>query len=268
MPVNPEPTVMRANIIRAIETPLGFFALVVLIVEVMFGIIAAMSQGSDRTWLIAAMVILIFFLVIVVASLAIWRPESLSGQRPKPIVSERLEEIPKVLRIKKPKILCASTPQYEHLGFEKDVETLRNISFGSVQVEHKLDSSRFQTLLIGKKFDVIHLLAYIEPSNGNLVFSEDDSLTYEAFAQLIEICQAQLVVLASCDSIDLAARVSRTTNIIAATTVLQTNDFIKWAELFYQLLAQGHSLARAYDIATVTAIAPMVLLMKQDMTFS
>ncbi len=268
MPENHKSTVMRANIIRAIETPLGFFSLVVLTVEVLFSIIALMSKELERTLLIVGMLVLIFVLVAIVVFLAVWRPESLSGQRPIPIVSERLESIPQVLRIQKPKILCASTPQFEKLGFERDVEIIRKISLGSVQVEHDLNSSQFQNLLIRKKFDVIHLLAYIEPSNSNLVFSEGDSLTYEAFAQLIKICQAQLVVLASCDSIDLAARVSRTTNIIAATTIMQTNDFIKWAELFYQLLAQGHSLARAYDIATVTAIAPMVLLMKQDMTFS
>jgi hypothetical protein len=35
----------RANIIQTVQTPLGFFALVVLVVEVIFGITANFSQG-------------------------------------------------------------------------------------------------------------------------------------------------------------------------------------------------------------------------------
>jgi len=58
----------RVGIIRAIETPLGFFVLVVLIVETGFGAIVYRSP-SDMTWLLTIMVVLIFFVVGVVGFL-------------------------------------------------------------------------------------------------------------------------------------------------------------------------------------------------------
>jgi hypothetical protein len=72
----------RASIIQAVNTPLGFFVLVVLIVEVVLGITAGLSEGTDRTFLVRSMVILIFVLVGIVVLLAILRPEALHGQRP------------------------------------------------------------------------------------------------------------------------------------------------------------------------------------------
>ncbi|MEO1340621.1 MAG: hypothetical protein AAFV28_05615, partial [Cyanobacteria bacterium J06635_13] len=85
---NSESANIRTSIIQAVQTPLGFFTLVVLTVEFIFGIVAAMSEGSDRTYLIIAMVLLMFFLVILVTCLAVWRPESLRGQRPKTTISK------------------------------------------------------------------------------------------------------------------------------------------------------------------------------------
>lgn len=71
----------RIGIIRTVQTPLGFFVLVVLIIEAILGILFGFSEGSDRTFLIKAMIILIFALVCIVAALAYVRPEALSGTR-------------------------------------------------------------------------------------------------------------------------------------------------------------------------------------------
>jgi 8-oxo-dGTP pyrophosphatase MutT (NUDIX family) len=72
----------RVNIIQAVETPLGFFVLVVLVVEVILGVTANFSEGNDRTYLIVGMLILIFILVLVVSLLSFFRPEALVGKRP------------------------------------------------------------------------------------------------------------------------------------------------------------------------------------------
>ena len=53
----------RLAIIQATKTPLGFFSLVVLVVEVILGITANLSQGEDRTYLVIGMLVLIFLLV-------------------------------------------------------------------------------------------------------------------------------------------------------------------------------------------------------------
>lgn len=69
----------KVNIINAVKTPLGFFVLVVLIVEVIMGITASFSTGSDKTYLITGMIALIFLLVIIVSGIAIFRPMALYG---------------------------------------------------------------------------------------------------------------------------------------------------------------------------------------------
>lgn len=72
----------RIDIIQGVRTPLGFFVLVVLVVEALLGITAGLSQGPDRTRLINGMLILIFLLVVIVTLLAFFRPEALGGKRP------------------------------------------------------------------------------------------------------------------------------------------------------------------------------------------
>jgi hypothetical protein len=72
----------HVSIIETVQTPLGFFTLVVLVVELVLGGNVYSSQGADRTYLVLGMLALIFLLVIIVAGLAIFRPEALSGKRP------------------------------------------------------------------------------------------------------------------------------------------------------------------------------------------
>jgi hypothetical protein len=72
----------RVHIIETVQTPLGFFTLTVLIVEVILGITTNFSQGSERNYLIISMVALIFLLIFIVAGFAYFRPEALRGKRP------------------------------------------------------------------------------------------------------------------------------------------------------------------------------------------
>jgi len=90
----------RINIIRAVQTPLGFFVLVVLIVEAMMGILAGISQSIDRTILIVGMLAIMLILIAIVAFLAYYRPEALVGVKPplfdmeaRLVFDEKLENI-------------------------------------------------------------------------------------------------------------------------------------------------------------------------------
>src|SRR5258708_17937113 len=135
--------VSRVEIIRTVQTPLGFFVLVVLVVEVIFGVIAGASQGGERVYLIAGMTVLIFLLVGLVAFMAIWRPESLQGIRPK-LEDKVLAPVSiEVLRMPKPKVLCACSSEYEQFGFDQDIATLRRF-FKKVDVEHNLTSGNLR----------------------------------------------------------------------------------------------------------------------------
>lgn len=72
----------RVSIIKTVQTPLGFFTLTVLVVEMILGVTANFSQGKDRTYLIDSMIVLIFLLVVLTAIFAYFRPEALRGIRP------------------------------------------------------------------------------------------------------------------------------------------------------------------------------------------
>ena len=72
----------RLGIIKTVQTPLGFFTLTVLIVELILGFAMNSTQGQGTWFLIVSMITLIFSLVAIVALLAFFRPEALSGKRP------------------------------------------------------------------------------------------------------------------------------------------------------------------------------------------
>ena len=72
---------LRAGIIEAVRTPLGFFALSVLVFEAVFGAIALRSDGGDRTFAMTCMLGGMLLLIILVAYFAHSRPEALRGSR-------------------------------------------------------------------------------------------------------------------------------------------------------------------------------------------
>lgn len=71
----------RVGIIKAVQTPLGFFTLTVLVVELILGLTFNSTQESYRGYLIISMIVLIFLLVVIVAGFAFFRPEALRGRR-------------------------------------------------------------------------------------------------------------------------------------------------------------------------------------------
>lgn len=94
------PTFSRQDLIRVVTTPLGFFVLVVLIVEAVLGGFAALTQGLDRTLALSGALTLMVILVAVVALLAYFRPEALMGARPElihPDVTAQLKRIESVV---------------------------------------------------------------------------------------------------------------------------------------------------------------------------
>lgn len=64
----------RAGIIQAVQTALGFFVLVLLVAEAILGLVVLnLEAGTDRTFIIRGMIVLIFALVIIVTLLALSR---------------------------------------------------------------------------------------------------------------------------------------------------------------------------------------------------
>lgn len=190
---------------------------------------------------------------------------------------DRLEE-PDIEQINNQKILCAASVQYEKLGFDEDVVVLQTAFPVGVTVEHNLNSERLRELLTTQSYDILHLLTFVDPKTGELVLNEvddaandlgeRDSISAEGFSKLIEFCKARLVILASCNSLLLAAYLAPYVNMVASTNWVHTKDFLKWEKSFYQCLSRGSSLSTAAEIGKATSKAPMILLMKKDMAFA
>jgi|GEM_PF-3905783 len=72
----------RAKIISTVQTPLGFFTFVVLVVEAIIGGLASLSQSPTKDIALFGMIGIIGALIFVVAFMAYKRPEALKGRRP------------------------------------------------------------------------------------------------------------------------------------------------------------------------------------------
>ena len=257
----------RTGIIRAVETPLGFFVLIVLVVEAIFGVACGFATDGQRTYLIAAMILLIFSLVGIVASMAYCRPEALRGERfvpsPKPQEGQWEDSV-----IVDPKLFCVGTLAFEELGIQDDVAVLQSEFPGSVQLLRRATSDGVRDALTAARYDIVHLTGMVDRTSGFFIFGEQDHLRPEGLCNLIEVTEAKLVILATCDSLSLGEKLARITNMVAATRNVTIDDMINWEKCFYRLLAQGIPLSRAYDVATSTTNAPMVLMLRKDVTFS
>lgn len=189
---------------------------------------------------------------------------------------------PSVEIINNPKILCACSPQYFNLSFEKDVEIIRketkNISTQVLDL-HNADSQSLRSMLMENTFDIIHLSAYVDPKTGEIYFNDVDekgiaregvtidSLPATSFSKLVELAKARLVILATCDSLILAAKLAKITNMIAATDWVYVQDMLDWELSFYKYISKGISLSNSFETAASLSKAPMLLLVKKDLAF-
>jgi hypothetical protein len=173
-----------------------------------------------------------------------------------------------VQRVASPRMYFGSIQRYLELGAEGDLAAMRTFSSGQLQVQKALTSDLLRSELTADHFDIVHLLFDVDQTTDILIFTETDTMKPEGFVKLIDQCHAALVVLATCNSIELGAKLSSHTNVIAATKAFTVDSFAPWATCFYQMLQKKHPVSRAFDIAKGTTDAPMVLFMKRDTVFN
>jgi ubiquinone/menaquinone biosynthesis C-methylase UbiE len=101
----------RIDIMRASKDPLRFFTLVVIVVEALFTAVLTTGASKDiKTLIIAAMIGLIFLLIVVVAVMAVCWPDSLyrpvrkkeAAETTRDIIEERLASSPEIIGEEKP----------------------------------------------------------------------------------------------------------------------------------------------------------------------
>lgn len=269
----------RVSIINAVQTPLGFFVLVVLLVEIIFGILTNFTSGNDKTYLIIGMLTLIFLLVLIVTGMAIFRPMSLYGKQTRrttlasTMSTDSLNET-NIRIIEKPRILWACTPlgttSYGEIIMGTDISVIkRAFPKSSLTIEKELTADKFRELLTKNKFDIVQLTVNVS-RDGYIVFSERDKIPSHGIVQLLEVSRTKLLILGSCNSLPLATGLAPRTNMIAATGDLPDVSFDSWQKMFYHLLSDGLPLSRAFSIAS-SAVQffdlPIVILLKEDMIF-
>lgn len=74
------PSQDRVSILNAIRTPLGFFALVILVLEAMLVGYAVFADPSQKGELMRWAFGLVLMTLVIVAVLVAWRPEALNGR--------------------------------------------------------------------------------------------------------------------------------------------------------------------------------------------
>jgi len=81
-----------AGIIQSISTPIGFFALVVLAIEAILGLIAFTASTQDKALIIRSMIILLFIVTLAVIILAFAKPAIFTPPRKQQSLPSKTDE--------------------------------------------------------------------------------------------------------------------------------------------------------------------------------
>ncbi len=87
-------------------------------------------------------------------------------------------------------------------------------------------------------------------------------VTADAFAEMLQVMNAKLVVIGSCDSMVLGAVLISVCHVIAARDMVSPKMMAAWVEAFYAKLPQ-RSLSEALDYALKVSQAPMRFYARQ-----
>lgn len=174
-----------------------------------------------------------------------------------------------VERIHDPKALCISSPQFTKLGFENQLQTVLNAFPAVVPHQRIFSSGELRVAVSGDQtYDIVHIAAFVCPRSGTVYFSdvdlnsgeslapEPDMLSADALADLLQMAQAKLVVIGSCDSIALGATLVNVCHVVAARDMVSPKMMAAWVEAFYAKLPH-RSLSEALDYALKISRAPM-----------
>lgn len=168
-------------------------------------------------------------------------------------------------------ILCVASAEYDEPKFADDITHLRQ-SFppGSITSAHGVSGAKLYEFCAQRTWDIVHLAMYVDPRNGDLIVPDPHEATtrsvipIDGVDKLITIAKARLVVVVTCDSLVLAARLARHTNTIAGHQPINVRSALNWSAVFYPALAQGCPLSEAFNRAQTLADPGLVLISRRD----
>jgi hypothetical protein len=179
---------------------------------------------------------------------------------------ERLDDV---------RMLCAASSQFSEPEFAKDIANIQaHFPAGSIETAHGVKARHLLDYLSpGQRWDIVHLAMYVDSATGDLILppvdgaagsEARDRLPPGALENLIKDAKCRLVVVVTCDSLSLAARLARTTNVIAGHSKIDTRDALDWSDVFYRYLAQGCPMSEAFNRAQEATHSGLLLLAKHD----
>ena len=222
---------------------------------------------------------IIFLLLLIVTVIVIFHPISLYGKTASKEFTEALLKLEKsgseTHIVNNPKILVAKGIGLDYS--EQEIITGTTVIQKAFQKSHiscaTLTANEFRVLLTNNKFDIVEITVNVqtdfEYGDVKVYFGcGEDFIPGDGFVELLEISETKLVILASCESLPLAAKVAARINMIASSDWLELTAYAQWQQVFYQLLGKGYPLSRAYSIAISTVKLSMAMIIKQDVLFT
>ena len=150
----------------------------------------------------------------------------------------------------------------------------QTVPVGSIESAHGINAYQLMEYLSsGRTWDLVHMAMFVDARSGDLLIpdpdgatgaSSGDRLPSEGVEGLIKTSGARLVVIVTCDSLALGARIARTTNTIAGHKQIDVRAALGWSAVFYRFLAQGCPLSEAFNRAQTLTDPGLVLLAKRD----
>ena len=171
--------------------------------------------------------------------------------------------------------LCISSPQFNQLGLENQIELVLEAFPSTVDHQRQFDSASVRKSLSEERFDIVHLAAFVCPRSGDVYFSdvdpqsgrptpqaEGDVIPAADFVALLRAARTRLAVITSGDSLELATALTATCHVVGARDMISARMAAAWVGAFYRRLSAG-TLSEALDYAINVSGAPMRLYARQ-----
>jgi hypothetical protein len=141
----------------------------------------------------------------------------------------------------------AAAWRQEQPKFAKDIQQIQqNFPVGSIQSAHSVNADELLNFFSCGPWDIVHLAMFVNDRGDLLIPDPDDHesaarkvIPAEGVEKLVSRSSPRLVVIVTCDSLVLAARVARYTNTIAGHRPIHVGAALNWSVVFYPALAHG-----------------------------
>jgi hypothetical protein len=179
-----------------------------------------------------------------------------------------------VAQVQSPTFLLASAMKFERSFITEEAAVVES-GISTPETEAHLSADRLRFLLSSRRYDIVQLTVDVS-SDGSIGFFDSKELSAdlgsnripaEGLVKLLETSGTTLLVLAGCNSVPLAARLSSRINMVAASGNLLVDPFAEWSRIFYRLLATGRPLSQAFELARSTVDLPLSIILHQDINY-